>query len=123
MGVETGVVVMEYPTYEGSIPPLEEFKECFRIAQKAGAHVHVDGARLFTALSQSKIPPADLIKCCSSLTFCLTKCLLAPIGSIVVGDRNFINAFKMNRRMLGGELRKPGLLASTGLRALEGMRM
>lgn len=63
------------------------------------------------------------MKRCSSLTFCLTKCLLAPIGSIVLGSKDFIKEFKINRKMMGGELRKPGLFAGTGLMALKEVRL
>lgn len=119
----TTVLVMEYPSFEGIVPPFQTFQECWKAAQASNIHVHVDGARLFLGLAESGIEPKELMKYCSSLTFCLTKCLLAPIGSIVVGSKDFIHRFKLNRKMLGGELRKPGLMAGTGLIALKKVRI
>ena len=58
----------------------------------------------------------------SSLTFCLSKGLCGPLGSIVVGDKEFISRLKINRKMLGGVLRQPGVVVGAGLIALTKMR-
>ena len=60
--------------------------ECYQIAHAEGIHVHIDGARCFLALAESKYEPSDLMKCCDSFTICLSKGLLAPVGSLVVGS-------------------------------------
>lgn len=81
------VVALEFPTFEGLIPPIDKFEECCLIAKAEGIHVHVDGARVFYGIAALKADPAEIFKNVSSLTFCLSKGLCAPIGSLVVGDR------------------------------------
>lgn len=74
-------------------------------------HIHMDGARIFNACAELKIDPKELVKECDSVMFCLSKGLCTPIGSMVVGSAEFIAKFNKNRKMLGGVLRKPGILA------------
>lgn len=83
--------------------------------------MHVDGARVFNGIAALKIDPAELVKNVSSLTFCLSKGLCSPMGSVVVGDKEFISRFKQNRKMLGGVVRKPGVVAGPGLVAMKTM--
>jgi threonine aldolase len=66
--------------------------------------------------------PAELFKNVSSLTFCLSKGLCAPVGSMVVGNKDFITRLKINRKMLGGVIRKPGVLAGPALLAMKTTR-
>jgi threonine aldolase len=83
----TKVLILEYPTFEGLIPPLDLFNECCLMAKARGIHVHVDGARVHNALAEVSVDPAEVFKNVSSLTFCLSKGLCSPMGSMVVGDR------------------------------------
>jgi threonine aldolase len=85
-------------------------------------HVHIDAARVFLALAATKEDPKDLMKYCDSLAFCLGKGMLAPMASMVVGSKAFMESFKENRKLMGGVLRKPGVIAGTGLIALKKMR-
>jgi threonine aldolase len=85
-------------------------------------HVHLDGARIFNACAELKIDPKELVKNCDSVMFCLSKGLCTPIGSIVAGSREFIAKFNKNRKMLGGILRKPGIVAEMGIYALNTIR-
>ena len=62
------------------------------------------------------------MKHCSSLTICLSKGLLAPVGSVIVGSKEFITRFKRNQKLLGGVFRKPGVVAGAALIALKKMR-
>lgn len=62
------------------------------------------------------------MKYCSSLTICLSKGLLAPVGSVIVGTKQFITRFKKNQKLLGGVFRKPGVVAGAALIALKKMR-
>ena len=62
------------------------------------------------------------MKYCSSLNMCLSKGLLAPVGSVVIGSKEFIDRVKINRKMMGGVFRKPGVVAGAGLIALKKMR-
>ncbi len=57
------------------------------MAKEQGIHVHVDGARVFNGIAAMKIDPAELVKNVSTLTFCLSKGLCGPMGSVVVGDK------------------------------------
>ena len=64
-----------------------------------------------------------MTKNCSSITICLSKGLLAPLGSVIVGTKEFIERFKVNQKMLGGLMRKPGVYAGAALIALKKMRL
>ena len=70
-----------------------------------------------------KESPAEIFKNVDSLTFCLSKGLCAPMGSLVVGDRYFIKQLKINRKMLGGVVAKPGVLAGPALVAMNTIRL
>jgi len=104
------------------IPPLEKLHDCAKLAKKKGMHVHVDGARIFSGIAELKVDPSEVLKECSSATFCLSKGLCAPVGSIIVGDSDFIARVKINRKIMGGHMRKAGVVANTGLIALKKMR-
>ena len=82
-------------------------------------HVHVDAARFFNGLAEVPQEAPEIVKNCSSLMFCFSKGLCAPVGSMVVGSSKFITAFKRNRKMMGGVLRKPGVVAGAALIALK----
>lgn len=83
--------------------------------------MHIDGARTFHGLATLKADPAEIFKNVDSLTFCLSKGLCAPLGSLVVGDKKFIARLKANRKMLGGVIRKPGVVAGPALHAMKTM--
>jgi threonine aldolase len=85
--------------------------------------VHVDGARVHNALAEVKASPAEIFKYVDSLTFCLSKGLCSPMGSLVVGDKDFIKQLKMNRKMLGGVVAKPGVFAGPALVAMKTIRL
>jgi threonine aldolase len=80
--------------------------------------LHVDGARFFNSVIALGERPADLAAPADSLTFCLSKGLACPIGSVVVGDRAFIGRARRARKLLGGGMRQVGVLAAAGLVAL-----
>jgi threonine aldolase len=83
----------------------------------------MDGARIFNACAELKIEPRELVKDIDSVMFCLSKGLCAPMGSVVVGSKEFIERFNHNRRMLGGMFRKPGMVAQMGIISLTSVRM
>jgi threonine aldolase len=83
--------------------------------------VHLDGARLFNASLATGTPVGELAAHADSVTFCLSKGLGAPVGSVVVGTRAFIDRARRARKMLGGGMRQAGILAAAGLVALETM--
>jgi threonine aldolase len=80
--------------------------------------IHVDGARLFNAAIALGVPVRDLVRDADSASFCLSKGLAAPIGSVVVGSKEFIWMARRARKLLGGGMRQVGILAAAGLVAL-----
>jgi threonine aldolase len=83
--------------------------------------VHLDGARLFNAAVALKRPAADFCRHVDSVTFCLSKGLGAPVGSLVCGSTDLVQRAKRVRKMLGGGMRQAGILAAAGIVALERM--
>lgn len=91
------------------------------IAHERGLKLHIDGARIFNASAATRTPVKDLCAGADSLTFCLSKGLCAPVGSVLVGDKAFIAEARRQRKILGGGLRQAGILAAAGLIALHKM--
>ena len=85
----------------------------------AGIPVHLDGARVFNAATYLREDVADMTKKFDSIQFCLSKGLGAPVGSMILGTREFIERCRSIRKMLGGGMRQAGVLAAAGLVALE----
>lgn len=88
------------------------------IGHERGVPLHVDGARLFNAAVALGVPARDLVASADSVTFCLSKGLACPVGSVVVGDRDLIARARRARKLLGGGMRQVGVLAAAGLVAL-----
>jgi threonine aldolase len=88
------------------------------IAHEHGVPLHIDGARLFNAAVALGVPARELVATADSVTFCLSKGLACPVGSIVVGSRDFIARARRARKLLGGGMRQVGVLAAAGLVAL-----
>jgi len=91
------------------------------IAKKNNLKLHIDGARIFNAATDQKIDVAQLVEAADSITFCLSKGLCAPVGSVLVGSKDFIRSARRTRKMLGGGMRQAGILAAAGLIALTKM--
>ena len=100
------------PTY------LHDIKE---LAQRHQLKVHMDGARIFHAAVALGVPVHDIASAADSVTFCLSKGLAAPVGSMVCGSSNFIAEARRNRKVLGGGMRQAGVLAAAGMLALQQM--
>jgi threonine aldolase len=88
------------------------------IAHERGVPLHIDGARLFNAAVALGVPARDLVASADSVTFCLSKGLACPVGSVVVGRRDFIARARRARKLVGGGMRQAGVLAAAGLVAL-----
>lgn len=84
----------------------------------AGTRIHLDGARLFNAAAASGTPVATLSTVADTVTFCLSKGLGAPVGSLLCGDRSTIDCARSLRRYIGGAMRQAGVIAAAGLVAL-----
>ena len=105
----------------GTILPPETMAEFYSIAQERGLKVHVDGARIFNAAVGLGIDVKELAQHCDSLMFCLSKGLAAPVGSLLVGTKEFIERARKYRKALGGGMRQAGFLAAAGLVALNSL--
>jgi threonine aldolase len=88
------------------------------VAHAGGVPLHVDGARFFNAVVALGVSAAELAAPADSVTFCLSKGLACPAGSVVVGDRPFVERARRARKLLGGGMRQAGVLAAAGLVAL-----
>ena len=100
------------------LPPAVQDEICDR-AHERGIPVHLDAARIFNAATFLRRSVADITRKVDSIMFCLSKGLGAPVGSMVVGSRAFIEKARVFRKMFGGGMRQVGVLAAAGLVALE----
>jgi threonine aldolase len=105
----------------GCIVPQANIEAVAEVAHSRGIPVHMDGARIFNAAVAQQRPVAQLVAPVDSVMFCLSKGLGAPVGSMLVGSREFIAKARRNRKLLGGGMRQAGILAAAGLVALRTM--
>ena len=105
----------------GSPIPLPYLNRVATIAADNGLKLHVDGARIFNAAVALSVSPAVLAAPADSVSFCLSKGLAAPVGSVVCGSSNFIAKARRMRKVLGGGMRQAGIIAAAGIVALEQM--
>ncbi len=105
----------------GTVTTVQRMRELASVAHQAGLAVHLDGARIFNAAVALGVEAAELAGPADSVMFCLSKGLAAPVGSVLVGDREWIERARKWRKVLGGGLRQAGVLAAAGIVALEKM--
>ena len=105
----------------GAAYTVEQMQPLVDVARANGMAVHMDGARIFNASVALGVPPSELASVADSVTFCLSKGLSAPVGSVVTGDAAFVARARRIRKMAGGGLRQAGVLAAAGLVALDTM--
>jgi threonine aldolase len=103
----------------GTVYPVEVTEEICDAAHAKGLKVHMDGARIFNAAVALGRSVRELTRKCDSVTFCLSKGLGAPVGSVLLGSREFIDKARIYRKMFGGGMRQAGILAAAGIVALE----
>jgi threonine aldolase len=103
----------------GTILGLDDLNAVVRTAREHGLKVHIDGARVFNAAIGLGVEPRLLAEPADTLTFCLSKGLSAPVGSVLVGPRAVIDEARRYRKMVGGGMRQAGVLAAAGLVALQ----
>lgn len=120
---QTGLVWLEntHNMAGGTVSPIEIMHEVIEGAHAMGLPVHLDGARVFNAAVALGTNVATLTRGFDSVNFCLSKGLCAPVGSVLVGTREFIDRARSVRKALGGGMRQAGILAAAGLIALEEM--
>jgi threonine aldolase len=105
----------------GTVLSPEYTEEVARLAHRAGAMVHMDGARIFNASIALEVSVPELVADVDSVTFCLSKGLSAPVGSLVCGSSDFVARARKARKALGGGMRQAGVIAAAGIVALETM--
>jgi threonine aldolase len=105
----------------GTVWTPSQTKAVSDFAHGRGLKVHLDGARIFNAAIAQNIDVRELTRFVDSMMFCLSKGLSAPIGSIAVGDREFVDSARRYRKMLGGGMRQAGVIAAAGIIAIEKM--
>jgi threonine aldolase len=105
----------------GTYQSVEYTRRVVEFAHERGLKVHLDGARVFNAAAALGVPVKDLTGLVDSVTFCLSKGLSAPVGSVLCGPTEFIHKAHRIRKLLGGGMRQVGVLAAAGIVALEKM--
>ena len=119
----TGLIALENThTYcGGSVLTQDEIGEVASVARRHALPLHIDGARIFNASVYLETPTSELVKDADSVSFCLSKGLSCPIGSMLCGSAEFINQARYWRETLGGGMRQVGVIAASGIVALESM--
>ncbi len=117
----TGLLSLENThNYRGGVAvPVEGIAAAAEVARDAGVPVHLDGARVFNAAVALGVDASEIVAPVDSVTFCLSKGLGAPVGSILAGDEEFVEAARRVRKLFGGGMRQAGMIAAPGLLALE----
>jgi len=105
----------------GAVLPIDYLRQVRELANRHGLKVHLDGARVFNAAVALGVEVNAIAQYADSVTFCLSKGLSAPVGSVICGEVDFIDRARRNRKLLGGGMRQAGVLAAAGIVALEKM--
>ncbi len=105
----------------GAVLTVDYTDACCQLAHKHGLKIHLDGARIFNAAVALGIQASELTKHADSVCFCLSKGLSAPVGSLICGDKDFIERARKWRKMLGGGMRQAGVIAAAGILAIQKM--
>ncbi|MEW6747513.1 MAG: GntG family PLP-dependent aldolase [Planctomycetota bacterium] len=105
----------------GAVIPLEDIDALWRLTREQGVALYIDGARIFNASVASGVPVREYAARCDLMSFCLSKGLGAPVGSLIVGSKERIAEARRVRKCLGGGMRQAGVLAAPAIIALEEM--
>src|ERR1700719_4272078 len=118
---QTALICLEHTVnmWGGTVYPTAQVDEICERAHEMGLKVHLDGARVFNAATALGESVASMTRKVDSVMFCLSKGLGAPVGSMIVGSRAFIEKGRICRKMFGGGMRQAGVIAAAGLIALE----
>ena len=103
----------------GSYYTVNQIKPMTDLCKQHNLKLHLDGARIFNALIESKDTTKQTGECFDSISICLSKGLGAPVGSVLLGDKEFIKKARRIRKVFGGGMRQSGILAAAGLFALK----
>lgn len=103
----------------GKVVPLQWLEDLAKICKEQSVKVHMDGARVFNAAENLKVPVSRVVRDVDSVNVCLSKSLACPVGSILIGSKDFIKQAHRLRKALGGGMRQIGFLAAAALVALD----
>lgn len=117
----TALITYENADSDGQVRSVEYMKSVWELAKKYNLPVHVDGARIFNAAAYLDVDVKEMAQYCDTMSVCLSKGLCAPVGSVLVGSKEFIALARRKRKMLGGGMRQAGILAAAGIVALKKM--
>ncbi len=117
---KTALICMEN-AFGGKVLPLGYMKAVYDIARTVDVNVHLDGARIFNAATALNCHVSDMAAYADSVSVCLSKGLGAPIGTVLVGGKTFIEKARLNRKIMGGGMRQVGFLARAGMVAVRTM--
>jgi threonine aldolase len=119
----TAVVALEntHNASSGSVLTPEDTKAIADVAHSHDVPLHIDGARIFNAAVYLETPVSELVAEADSVTFCLSKGLSCPVGSIICGSNEFIQEARKWRKIVGGSMRQVGIIGAAGIVALESM--
>lgn len=120
---KTGLIAVEntHNRQGGTVVTVDQMQQIADLAHGFAVPFHVDGARIFNAAVALDVPVQKLVGMADSVTFCLSKGLSAPIGSILCGSHAFIMRARKYRKMVGSGMRQAGIIAAAGIVALEEM--
>jgi threonine aldolase len=118
---QTALIVLEntHNMAGGTVAPSDIYEDVCDRAHERGIPVHLDGARIFNAAAATGKSVAEMTRKVDSIMFCVSKGLGAPVGSLILGSREFIERAWVFRKMFGGGMRQVGVLAAAGLVALD----
>lgn len=117
----TALITYENADSDGQVRSVEYMKSVWELAKRYDLPVHVDGARIFNAAAYLDVDVKEMAQYCDTMSVCLSKGLCAPVGSVLVGSKEFIALARRKRKMLGGGMRQAGILAAAGIVALKKM--
>ncbi len=117
---ETKLVCMEN-AFGGRVIPLDYMSKVHAIAKKHNLAVHLDGARIFNAATALNVEVSEIAKYADTVSVCLSKALGAPVGTVLVGPKPFIDEARLKRKQMGGGMRQIGILAAPAKIAVEEM--
>lgn len=103
----------------GAVHRVTEYEKTYVVCQQHGLKHHLDGARIFNALAVTGDSPASYGNVFDSVSICLSKGLGAPVGSVLVGNKDFIKLSRRIRKVFGGGMRQAGVIAAAGLYAID----
>ena len=115
----TSLICMENAHSSGKAVSLKDMEAVAALAGRWELPVHLDGARIFNAAAALNCEAKEIAALADSVMFCLSKGLCAPVGSILAGTKEFIDAARLKRKIMGGGMRQAGVLAAAGIIALE----